>query len=79
MHFKHFSVVNGWFGETELKIHLISESGCGSVNIPDIEMRVEVPSVENNIAVYRNVLSTQGQHKVFSRGRLNNPVVVSLK
>ena len=71
MHFKHFSVVNGWFGETELKIHLISESGCGSVNIPDIEMRVDVPSVENNIAVYRNVLSTQGQHKVFSRGRLN--------
>ena len=72
MHFKHFSVVNGWFGETELKIHLISESGCGSVNIPDIEMRVEVPSVENNIAVYRNVLSTQGHHKVFSRGRLSS-------
>ena len=38
---------------------------------------MDVASVENNIAVYGNVLASQGQEELTRRGRLYCPVVVS--
>ena len=51
----------------------------GPVDIPEVEVRVDISSVEEDIAVNRDIHPLNRAEKILPGLRLYRPVVVSLK